>query len=556
MAGLSGMQQALPGWRCVNTPIWGRVAERWPWVLAGCLIAGALLALSLGQDANWDLRNYHLYNAWAWLAGRGSIDIGAAGLQSWFNPVLDLPYYLLATGPLQHAPRWLAALQGLWFGLLAFLVFRVAAAVARLQRRRFDRFDAIAVAIGATGTMAVSQTGLTTNELPTACLVLGGIVLFLRALERSAGPAWRTLLLAGLCAGVAAGLKPTAIVYPVAAGFAAAAALRPRPLAVRGFLALALGSGIGFLLAYGWWGWHLYQSVGNPVFPMFNQWFHSPWAPATPMTDARFLPRDWGQWLTYPFYWLRRNLALVTEARFADPRYALAFLAVLALPVSRLWRRGRAPAEPALVFLAAFWALAYVQWLGLFSILRYAVPLEALSGVLVFGVLRHAWPGQNESPSGAARRGMWVCVLLCLGLTHYPNWGRVPFSRQPVEVTAPRLPAHSLVMLVGMPLAYLPPLLPQEAGVRYVGLNWFTEATRGFRLYDTVEETVRTHRGPRFMLRTPYATDADDALLTRLLPGYRAGDCQPVTSSLERDRHGHPPARPIMLCRMVPAASG
>jgi len=542
--------------RRVNALTWERVTQRWSWVLAGCLVAGALLSVGLGQDASWDLRNYHLYNAWAWLNGRDSIDLAAAGLQSYFNPVLDLPYYLLMSGPLQHAPRWLAALQGLWFGLLVFLVFRIAVTLARLQRRKFGLADAVAVAIGATGTMAVSQAGLTTNELPPACLVLAGVALLLHALDTPDRPDWRALL-AGLCTGLAAGLKPTAIVYPVAAGFAAMVALRPWRPAARCFLALVLGSGIGFLLAYGWWGWHLYQSVGNPVFPMFNQWFHSPWAPATPMTDARFLPHDKGQWFAYPFYWLRRNYGLVTEVRFADPRYAMAFLAVLALPVLRLWRRGRAPAEPALVFLAAFWALAYVQWLGLFSILRYAVPLEALSGVLVFGVLRHAWPGQNESPSGAARRGMWVCVLLCLGLTHYPNWGRVPFSHQPVEVAAPRLPAHSLVMLVGMPLAYLPPLLPQEAGVSYVGLNWFTEATRGFRLYDTVEETVRTHRGPRFVLRTPYATDADDALLNRLLPGYRAGDCQPVTSSLERDRHGHPPpARPITLCRMVPAASG
>jgi len=540
----------------MRAPTWEHVVARWPRLLAGCLAVGALLAVALGQDANWDLRNYHLYNAWAWLGERGSIDIGAAGLQTWFNPALDLPYYLLATGPLQHAPRWLAALQGLWFGLLMFLVFQIAAAVARLQRRHFDRFDAVAVAIGTTGTMAVSQTGLTTNELPTACLVLAGITLFLRALERPAGPAWRTLLLAGLCAGVAAGLKPTAIVYPVAVALAAAATLRPWPLAVRGFIALALGSGIGFLLAYGGWGWHLYQSVGNPVFPMFNQWFHSPWAPATPMTDARFLPHDKGQWLAYPFYWLRRNQMLVTEVRFADPRYALTFLGVLALPALRRLSRTRAPAEPALLFLATLWALAYVQWLGLFSILRYAVPLEALSGVLVFGVLRHAWPRQNEIPSGAARRGMWICVLLCLGLTHYPNWGRVPFSRQPIEVTAPRLPAQSLVMLVGAPLAYLPPLLPQEAGVRFVGLNWFTDATRGFRLYDSVEDTVRTHEGPRFVLRSPYATEADEALLHRLLPGYRTDDCRPVTSSLERDRHGRPPTRPITLCRMAPAAAG
>ena len=533
---------------------WGRLPRRWPAVLAVCLGMGALLSLSRGQDANWDLRNYHLYNAWAWLHGRDAVDIGAAGLQSWFNPVLDLPYYLLSAGPLQHAPRWLAAVQGLWFGLLVFLTFGIAAALARLQGRRFGFVDALAVAIGATGTMAVSQAGLTTNELPIGCLVLAGVALFLRALGRPDGPSWRTLLLAGLCAGVAAGLKPTAIVYPVAAGFAAAVALRPGRLAVRGFFALALGSGCGFLLAYGWWGWHLYRHFGNPVFPMFNQWFHSPWAPDTRMTDTRFLPRHWGQWLVYPFYWLRRNLQMVTEVRFADPRYAMAFLAVLSLPLIRYLRRGVTASEPALSFLAAFWALAYLQWLGLFSILRYAVPLEALSGVLVLGVLRHAWPDRDGGASRGARRALWACALLCVALTHYPKWGHVPFSRRPVVVDAPRLPPHSLVMLVGMPLAYLPPSLPWPADTRYVGVNWFTDATRGHRLYDAIEQAVRTHQGPQYVLISPEATPQEEALPGTLLPGYRAGDCRPVISNLERDRHGRPAPHPTTLCRMVPVA--
>jgi hypothetical protein len=540
----------------MTVPTWERVARQWPWILAGCLAIGALLALCLGQDASWDLRNYHLYNAWAWLGGRESTDIAAAGLQSYFNPALDLPYYLLSTGPLLHAPRLLAALQGLWFGLLVFLVFRIAVLLVRLQGRCFGLADAIAVAIGATGTMAVSQTGLTTNELPTACLVLAGIALLLHALVQHEGPIWRTLLLAGLSSGLAAGLKPTAIVYPVAMGFAALITLRPWRVAGRSFLALALGSSGGFLLAYGWWGWHLYQSVGNPMFPMFNQWFHSPWAPATSMTDIRFLPRNWGQWLAYPLYWLRRNQQLVTELRFADPRYALAFLAVLTLPTLQLWRRNRATLEPGLAWLAVFWALSYLQWLRLFSILRYAVPLEALSGVLVLGVLRNAWPDQDGHLSKAVHRGLWTCVLLCLALTHYPNWGHVPFSRKPVEVMAPRLPAHSLVMLVGMPLAYLPPLLPQEAGARYVGLNWFTDTTRGYRLYDTIEQTVREHRGPRYVLLSPMATAQEENLVRKMLPGYRQDDCQPVTSNLERDRHGRQRTPAIRLCRLSPPASG
>jgi hypothetical protein len=62
------------------------------WLLP--LLAG-FLAVAKGQDGNWDLRNYHLYNPWAWLNDRLTTDLAPAGLQSYFNPLIDLPYFFL-----------------------------------------------------------------------------------------------------------------------------------------------------------------------------------------------------------------------------------------------------------------------------------------------------------------------------------------------------------------------------------------------------------------------------------------------------------------------------
>ena len=55
-----------------------------------------LVSLYLGQDNNFDLKNYHIYNAWAVLTDRWSQDIFAAGPQTYFSPLLDIPYYLVA----------------------------------------------------------------------------------------------------------------------------------------------------------------------------------------------------------------------------------------------------------------------------------------------------------------------------------------------------------------------------------------------------------------------------------------------------------------------------
>lgn len=50
----------------------------------------ALVSWQKGLDINWDVQNYHYYNAWAHLHDRYSIDLAPAGMQSFFNPLFDL----------------------------------------------------------------------------------------------------------------------------------------------------------------------------------------------------------------------------------------------------------------------------------------------------------------------------------------------------------------------------------------------------------------------------------------------------------------------------------
>src|SRR5690606_3867967 len=97
-----------------------------------------LVSLLRGQDTNWDLRNYHLYNAWAWLNGRIATDLAPAQLQSYFTPLLDVPYYLLV----QHAPApvagvFLGILHGLAFLPLCWIAWRILAGEQERGRKAF-----------------------------------------------------------------------------------------------------------------------------------------------------------------------------------------------------------------------------------------------------------------------------------------------------------------------------------------------------------------------------------------------------------------------------------
>jgi hypothetical protein len=45
---------------------------RWKWAtaLAACILASGLASVRERLDVNWDLKNYHYYNAHAFLEGR------------------------------------------------------------------------------------------------------------------------------------------------------------------------------------------------------------------------------------------------------------------------------------------------------------------------------------------------------------------------------------------------------------------------------------------------------------------------------------------------------
>lgn len=517
-----------------------------------CLLFGVLCTMLMRQDASWDLRNYHLYNPWALLHGRLTLDLAAAGLQTYFNPLLDVPYYLLGTGPLAHLPRLLAALQGLWYGGMVFVLLRIAVRLADLQGRPLGAAYLLAVAIGATGTMVVSQAGLSSNEIPLAMLVLSAVCLLLPVCAPDAADRpGRRALFAGLLCGLAAGLKPTAIVYAPALCCALLVALAGRKGVWRLCMLFGAAASAGFLLAYGWWGWTLWRLTGDPVFPMFNQFFHSNWVSAVSGTDPRFLPRSIGQWLFYPFYWLRAGKMLVTEPTFADPRYALAMIALATLAVVAWLRRGRQPpGGRAVRLLAVFVVLAYVAWMVLFSILRYAIPIEALTGLLLLLALQ-ALPHPAVGSAAVARPwlawGMASLLLVSGGCSHYPSWGRTPYADRVFDVHAPAIEPGSLVVVIGQPLAYIIPFVSQARSSRFVGLTSLSEKAADHELGVLTRERLRAHAGTIYALLEGHTADGL-AVLQRWLPGARfAGACEAVSTNLQnRPADGGGPR----LCRV------
>jgi hypothetical protein len=491
---------------------------RWLWTayLGALMLGCGLVSVRHGADASWDLRNYHLYTPFAALGERYSTDVAPAQLQSYFNPLLDYPFYCLIQAG-NGWPRLTAFLMGSAHGLNLFAVTLTARACLGFAGvwggRQGWGLLACAVLIGATGAGSVPLIGTTTGDLFAAIPVLFGVDALLGGLAAERG---RGLLWAGLGAGLATGAKLTMAVYVV--GMMASLLVLPWrlvPGALARFGAAALA---GFGLAAGPHMARMASLFGNPVFPLFNSVFRSPFWQDAPLFDRRFLPGSVWQAAAYPVFWaVDGTRALVSEIPFRDPRLALALLAALVV----LQR------ERALRGLALFFLASYAAWLGLFAIYRYAVPLEMLSGVAIVLALSRLGRGRVALSCAAA--------LVCIAATEPLDWGHTAFRAHYIEVAGPALPEGALVAIAGGdPVAYLIPFM--DRGTAWLGIaNNLLAPGQDNALLARERALVALHEGPVFALNAGLgALEYGTALASLgLAPGQ--GRCAPVASNLAPD---------------------
>lgn len=492
------------------------------WLGAPLLIG--LAGLLLGQDANWDFRNYHYYNGYAFLTGRLGFDLLPANHPTYYNPLLDAGVFWL----IQRLPPWLASLLlGSFQGLIAPLLYRLALTVAPPVPRR-HMLAAILAAAGCTGAVTVSEIGATFHDNTLAVLVLAGLLLVIQALADDATGRRLWLAVGGgaLLIGAACGLKLTMSLYAIGLAAALTVALPLRRLAMS--LMVAGGAGLaGLLLTGGYWSWVLWSRFANPLFPHFNNIFHSSFAGDTAYRDMKFIEKLGPlERLLLPLF-STFDSWLVAEADFFDARLLAAF--IVCVP-ALIWLRRAAPPQRALI---GFAAGAYLVWVWLYCIYRYVLPLEMLAPVLVLAALTTL---RLPHP---ARLATAVAVALAVGTTYAvplePE--RVAFGDRFVTVTGiPSLPPDTLVAMAGdHPAAFMIPSFP--AAIRFVRINdWpFLGQTddRGFA--PLIRRTIAQHRGPIAVL-----TDVEEMTRAQQIArrfGLRIGDdCKSILTNLIAER--------------------
>ncbi len=497
---------------------------RWPLALAACLAAAGLYSVHARLDVNWDLKNYHFYNAYAFLTGRLGWDIAPAQLQSYYNPLLDIPFYWLVQAI--PSPRIIAFVMGSTAGVAALMLLRILVALFPAGTRDRALWIAAAFAMGVTGSMGLSVMGATMNEWPPAMMLMVSLSVLVAAIAKDGRPTLAAIGVAGVVTGIAVGLKLTYGVFGM--GLIAAAAATPGAVSqrMRGAFAMGCFLFVGFLLSYGLWGAILYDRFANPFFPHFNAIFQSPWWEPVNYFDRNYGPRSAFQAIFFPLI-LAREYKLVSEVSFRDWRLGVAFVVAILAAAKYLARRRTDSPAPAWTFLAAFTLASYLAWLKLFGIYRYLVPLEMLSGPLIVGGALYLLPGVH-----LRRVATVVLAILVVATTRPASWGRLDFRGAYFDVAVPEVAPRSLVILGPYePMAYAIPFFRPDT--RFVSpWNNFLHFSQENLLSRQIRDVVAKHPGAIYTMDF-WGQDPVNATLESYGLARDEKSCLPIRSYLD-----------------------
>lgn len=238
-------------------------------------IAFITVPLALGGiGLSWDALNHQVYLGWIANEPRFDRDFLAASFQSFQYPYLYWPLYMLVQ----------SGASGAFAGavLVALNVITVPALwiAARAMVPEHTWFGLamrwLAVALGYLSCVVLSLFDTTSNDLMAAAPLVWAVAVALMpasAQGTSLLSPVRAAALSGALAGVSVAFKlsngPLAILLPLLWAIPGST-MRDRIRAAAAGCAAALA---GFTATYGYWGWQLWEHMGNPTFPFMEPWF-------------------------------------------------------------------------------------------------------------------------------------------------------------------------------------------------------------------------------------------------------------------------------------------
>jgi hypothetical protein len=372
------------------------------YIYLAATVAALVLSYLLGKEMRWDTLDYHFYAGFSALHDRLDQDYFAAGPQSYFNPYVYVPFYLLATSGLSAlgAASILAVLQS----AIIWLTYEIAYEIAPVETPRAKvTLAACAAVLGLCNPILINQFGSSYVDVTTAEIILAGWLLLLRAVR---APASATVVWAAVLTGGAVALKATNAVHAISAVVLLLFLQTTWRERLRYAVLFGLGLAVSFVLISAPWSIRLERHFGNPLFPLLNGIFHSPQYPTARVMDYRFVPESLADAFWRPFAIATPAFTVDDEVQAPDLRYALVLVlaaATLLVWILRRFRRSRAAggtlrrdslSTRGMTALGCGFLVDWALWLTASGNGRYFIAAACLAGVLAIALVFHlctAW---------------------------------------------------------------------------------------------------------------------------------------------------------------------
>ena len=358
-------------------------------VYACCTVIALYTSYHLGKDMAWDTLDYHFYAGFSALHDRMGQDYFPAGPQSYLNPYVYVPFYLLVTSGLTalQVALILAAVQS----LILWLVYELALAIAPVANSRARLAIAVcSVTLAYANPVLINELGSSFADVVTAEVVIAGWLLLIGAVRK---PGAMRIACAALLLGCAGALKLTNALHALSAGVLVLFVPGSWRSRLRHAALFCLAGAVGFGLVAAPWALRLEAHFGNPFFPLLNGIFRSPQFTTAPLVDYRFIPISLIDALWRPFAMISPRSMIHVEWAAPDLRYALVLLAAALSLSAWAWRRFHRATVPsrereddgaarALAALGMACLVDWSLWLTVSGNSRYFIPMGCVTAVL------------------------------------------------------------------------------------------------------------------------------------------------------------------------------
>ena len=456
--------------------------------LGAMVLAWSAFVVVLGKDTSWDFRNYHWYAPYAFLNHRMGFDVAVAHQASYYNPFLDIPYYWLAT----HTRSWVAlAALGAAQGANVVPLYLIARSCLNIPD--YKQGAGVLALLGQFGALTLSEFGTTYYDNVMSVFVFAGLAILVvnRVALRDGPPLLGALLAAaaGFITGMAMGLKLPEM--PFCAGFAAALVALGGSWKRQAVLLLAggIGGAIGCAIFAAPWMLYMWHLTGNPLFPYFNEYWHSSLALAAPYRDLRFVPTHFWREVFFPILF-SIDWHVADDLGFQDIRVCVAYLLVIAAGIVLLAKRESGDPlieKRASLVLFAWSAATYLVWMKMFAIYRYIVALEMLSPILIAAAV-------GLFPAGRRTRysvlGVLCFAVLVTARSDFLE--KAPLDDPYLQVALPPIPRpdRSMVVMTGdAPMGFIATALPPQIPVLRID-GWMVQPRDGTRMTADMKRRV------------------------------------------------------------------